>query len=30
MKIYLDGERPTPKGWHQVYWSEDAIALLQQ
>ena len=30
MKVYLDDERPTPKGWHRVYWPEEAIALLQQ
>ena len=30
MKIYLDDERPTPKGWHRVYWPEEAIVLLQQ
>ncbi|MBF8999296.1 cyclic-phosphate processing receiver domain-containing protein [Vibrio nitrifigilis] len=30
MKVYLDDERSTPKGWHRVYWPEEAIALLQQ
>ncbi|WP_164673228.1 cyclic-phosphate processing receiver domain-containing protein [Vibrio sp. ArtGut-C1] len=29
MKVYLDDERPTPKGWYRVYWPEEAIALLQ-
>lgn len=30
MKVYLDDERPTPKGWHRFYWPEEAIALLEQ
>lgn len=30
MKVYLDDERPTPEGWHRVYWPEEAIAFLQQ
>lgn len=29
MKLYLDDERPTPKGWVGVKWPQDAIALLQ-
>ncbi len=29
MKIYLDDERPTPKGWIRVYWPDEAIKLLQ-
>ena len=28
MKIYLDDERPTPEGWHRVYWPEEAIKLM--
>jgi hypothetical protein len=30
MKVYLDDERQTPKGWHRVYWPEEAITLLKQ
>lgn len=29
MKIYLDDQRPTPRGWIGVLWPEDAIAFLQ-
>jgi len=29
MKVYLDDERPTPEGWHRVYWPEEAIQLLE-
>jgi hypothetical protein len=29
MKVFLDDERPTPEGWHRVYWPEEAIALLE-
>ncbi|MFM0348221.1 cyclic-phosphate processing receiver domain-containing protein [Paraburkholderia sp. RL17-347-BIC-D] len=29
MKVYLDDERPTPDGWHRVYWPSDAIGLLE-
>jgi len=29
MKVYLDDERETPKGWLRVYWPEEAIELLQ-
>lgn len=28
MKLYLDDERPTPEGWHRVYWPDEAIPLL--
>ena len=29
MKIFLDDERPTPEGWVQAYWPQEAIALLE-
>ncbi len=29
MKVYLDDEREAPSGWHQVYWPDEVIALLQ-
>lgn len=29
MKIYLDDERPTPKGWSRCYWPDEVIVLLQ-
>lgn len=29
MKVYLDDERETPKGWVRVYWPEEAIDLLE-
>ncbi|MFL9966704.1 hypothetical protein PQR02_38255 [Paraburkholderia sediminicola] len=29
MKLFLDDERPTPEGWHRVYWPSDAIRLLE-
>ncbi len=29
MKVYLDDERVTPKGWVRVYWPDEAIALLE-
>ncbi len=29
MKVYLDDERNTPKGWKRVYWPDEAIQLLQ-
>ena len=29
MRVYLDDERPTPKGWIRVYWPHQAIALLK-
>ncbi|MFX1767706.1 MULTISPECIES: cyclic-phosphate processing receiver domain-containing protein [Paraburkholderia] len=28
MKLFLDDERPTPAGWHRVYWPSEAIRLL--
>lgn len=28
MKVYLDDERNTPRGWVRVYWPDEAIALL--
>lgn len=30
MKVYLDDERTAPKGWVQVRWPYEAIALLKQ
>ncbi|ENY7400117.1 cyclic-phosphate processing receiver domain-containing protein [Vibrio vulnificus] len=30
MKVYLDDERPTPRGWLRVYCPKEAIALLEQ
>ena len=29
MKVYLDDERETPRGWVRVYWPDEAIELLQ-
>ncbi|MFZ4287987.1 cyclic-phosphate processing receiver domain-containing protein [Variovorax sp. HJSM1_2] len=29
MRVFLDDERPTPEGWHRVYWPEEAIQLLE-
>lgn len=29
MRVYLDDERSTPKGWVRVYWPDEAIQLLQ-
>ncbi|KZN68262.1 hypothetical protein N473_07500 [Pseudoalteromonas luteoviolacea CPMOR-1] len=29
MKVYLDDERQTPKGWKRVYWPLEAIELLE-
>lgn len=29
MKVFLDDERPTPKGWKRVYWPDEAIELLK-
>jgi hypothetical protein len=29
MKVYLDDERTTPRGWVRVYWPEEAIELLK-
>lgn len=29
MKVFLDDERPTPEGWHRVYWPDEAIRLLE-
>lgn len=29
MKVYLDDERSTPKGWIGVQWPDQAIKLLQ-
>ncbi|MDG3085286.1 hypothetical protein P7F88_03875 [Vibrio hannami] len=29
MKVYLDDERNTPKGWVRVYWPDEAIELLK-
>ncbi|HEX8956348.1 MAG TPA: cyclic-phosphate processing receiver domain-containing protein [Burkholderiaceae bacterium] len=29
MKVFLDDERETPKGWTRVYWPDEAIALLK-
>lgn len=29
MKVYLDDERSTPKGWVRTYWPEEAIELLK-
>lgn len=28
-KVFLDDERPTPPGWHRVYWPDEAIILLK-
>lgn len=30
MKVYLDDERETPKGWIRVYWPKEAIKLLRR
>lgn len=29
MKVFLDDERSTPKGWCRVYWPDEAIRLLK-
>jgi hypothetical protein len=29
MKVFLDDERPTPKGWIRAYWPSEVIALLK-
>ena len=29
MKVFLDDERSTPDGWVRVYWSDEAISLLE-
>ena len=29
MKVFLDDERTTPKGWYRVYWPDEAIELLK-
>ena len=29
MRVFLDDERNTPEGWVRVYWSDEAIALLE-
>jgi hypothetical protein len=29
LKVFLDDERVTPKGWVRVYWPAEAIALLE-
>jgi len=29
MKIFLDDERKTPKGWIRVYWPNEAIEFLK-
>jgi hypothetical protein len=29
VRIFLDDVRPTPEGWHRVYWPDEVIALLQ-
>ncbi len=29
MKVYLDDERVAPEGWRQVWWPDEAIALLE-
>lgn len=29
MKVFLDDERMTPKGWVRVYWPDEAITLLE-
>ncbi|MEQ3745613.1 MAG: cyclic-phosphate processing receiver domain-containing protein [Henriciella sp.] len=29
MRVYLDDERNTPRGWKRVYWPDEAIALLE-
>ena len=29
VKVYLDDERETPKGWARVYWPDEAIRLLE-
>lgn len=29
MRVYLDDERATPKGWVRVYWPAEAIELLE-
>ncbi|WP_321916707.1 cyclic-phosphate processing receiver domain-containing protein [Paraburkholderia sp. J11-2] len=29
MKVFLGDERPTPDGWHRVYWPDEAIRLLE-
>lgn len=29
MRLFLDDERETPKGWARVFWPNEAIALLE-
>ena len=29
MKVFLDDQRPTPKGWVRAYWPHEVIALLK-
>lgn len=29
MKVFLDDERPTPDGWHRVYWPDEVVQLLE-
>jgi len=29
VKVFLDDERTTPKGWYRVYWPDEAIELLK-
>lgn len=30
MRVWLDDERPAPKGWVSCRWPEEVIALLEQ
>ena len=29
VKVFLDDERTAPAGWHNVFWPEEAIELLE-
>ena len=29
VKVFLDDERATPKGWVRTYWPEEVIALME-
>lgn len=29
MKVFLDDERATPKGWVRAYWPEEVIRLIE-
>ena len=29
VKVFLDDERPTPKGWHRALWPDEVISLLE-